>query len=79
MTEAEFKSTYITQFLAAYMAQTYERDCHEGHRGEPYNHQPVEDAAFLADCAWKQVMAQGIPGFETAEPVAGENPGRPGP
>lgn len=55
MTEAQFKAAYITQFLASYAASTYGRDCAEGHPGEPYNHQPVEDAEFLANCAWTQL------------------------
>lgn len=31
------------------------RDCVNGHKGEPYEHQPVEDANFCANCAWKSV------------------------
>lgn len=55
MTEQEFKDHYIATFLASYMAIRYEDDCMTGHPNEPYNNQPVEDAAFLADCAWKQL------------------------
>lgn len=55
MTESEFKTSYIAQFLATYMAQRYDRDCSEGHVGKPYAHQPVEDAAFCADHAWEQI------------------------
>lgn len=55
MNEKQFKAQYITQFLASYMASTYDRDCQNGHVGEPYNHQPITDAAFLADCAWNQI------------------------
>lgn len=55
MNEKQFKAQYITQFLASYMASTYDRDCQNGHVGEPYNHQPITDAAFLADCAWEQI------------------------
>lgn len=57
MNEADFKSAYIAQFLATHMASRYAADCASGHAGEPYNHQPVEDAAFLADCAWDQIKA----------------------
>ena len=54
--EKEFKSNYIATFLASYMASKYDWDCQNLHPNEPYNHQPVEDAKFLADCAWKQLM-----------------------
>lgn len=53
--EKTFKSTYIATFLASYMAVTYERNCSEGHVGEPYAHQPIEDANHLADCAWESL------------------------
>ena len=56
MNEVAFKAQYVTQFLAAYMAQTYERDCQNGHQGKPYDNQPVEDAHFLAKCAWEQIV-----------------------
>lgn len=55
MTEKEFKAAYIVQFLASYMATNYERDCQNGHPGKPYDHQPIEDASFLANCAWDQI------------------------
>lgn len=54
-TEKEFKSNYIATFLASYMASNYDRDCQNGHPNEPYNHQPVEDAKFLASMAWEQL------------------------
>ncbi|GBG14514.1 DNA methyltransferase [Novimethylophilus kurashikiensis] len=54
-TEAQFKAAYISQFLATYMAHRYEADCMSGHAGEPYKHQPIEDAAFLANEAWNQI------------------------
>ena len=55
MTELEFKTTYITQFLATYMAKRYDDDCLNGHIGKPYDNQPIEDAEFLASCAWEQL------------------------
>lgn len=58
MTKCEFKAAYITQFLASYMASRYDNDCMTGHPGKPYDHQPVEDAAFLAECAWEQLVEQ---------------------
>jgi len=54
--EAEFKSTYISTFLASYMAGRYDQDCSEGHINEPYMNQPVEDANFNANCAWKSIQ-----------------------
>jgi len=59
MNEEQFIQTYIATFLASYMAQRYERDCAAGHPGEPYNHQPIEDARHLAKCAWKQLQEIG--------------------
>lgn len=53
--EVEFKTTYIATFLASYMATRYERDCQEGHRGDPAANQPVEDANFLANEAWESI------------------------
>lgn len=54
--EWTFKSTYIATFLATYMAANYERDCMNGHPGEPYKFQPVEDANFNANCAWQRIQ-----------------------
>lgn len=55
--EKEFKRQYVVTFLASYMAGNYDSDCMNGHPNEPYNHQPVEDAIFLANCAWQQYQA----------------------
>lgn len=55
MTEQEFKDHYVATFLATYMATRYDDDCMNCHPNEPYNHQPVDDAIFLAKCAWKQM------------------------
>ncbi len=55
MNEAQFKAAYITQFLASHMAGRYDSDCMNGHPGKPYENQPIEDAEFLADQAWKQL------------------------
>ena len=56
MDEKQFKTAYVAQFLASYMAQRYDQDCLEGHPGEPYAHQPVEDALHLAECAWERLV-----------------------
>lgn len=54
MNEKQFKEQYISTFLASYMASRYDYDCQNGHPNEPYNHQPIEDAIFLANSAWEQ-------------------------
>lgn len=58
MDEATFKAAYIAQFIASYMAQRYDMDCQTGHVGKPYEHQPIEDAVFLANEAWMQIEAR---------------------
>ena len=55
MNEQEFKDHYIATFLASYMASRYDSDCLNGHVNEPYDVQPIEDAAFLANHAWDSV------------------------
>jgi hypothetical protein len=35
------------------MAGRYNSDCANGHRGNPTDNQPIEDAEFNANCAWK--------------------------
>ena len=54
MTKEQFIDQYVATFLASYMAGRYYDDCMNGHPNEPYNHQPVEDAVFLANKAWEQ-------------------------
>lgn len=56
MDEIQFKTAYITNFLSSYMASRYDNDCMTGHPNKPYDNQPIEDAAFLADCAWEQLQ-----------------------
>ena len=56
LSEVDFKVTYIATFLATYMAVNYERDCMNGHKGKPYENQPVEDANFNANCAWERIQ-----------------------
>lgn len=57
MTEQEFKAKYITQFLASYMATRYDADSANGYPEKSYDNQPVEEAAFLAQCAWDQIVS----------------------
>lgn len=54
--EVAFKTTYIATFLAARMAERYINDCMNGHEGDPAKHQPVEDANYLANCAWNTIQ-----------------------
>lgn len=54
MNKEQFVANYVSTFLASYMASRYDNDCINGHQGEPYNHQPIEDAMFLAEKAWEQ-------------------------
>lgn len=54
MNKKQFIDHYVCTFLASYMAGNYDDDCMNGHPGEPYDHQPVEDAVFCAERAWKQ-------------------------
>jgi hypothetical protein len=56
LTEASFKATYVATFLGSYMAGRYDKDCMNGHKGQPYAHQPVEDATFCANEAWKSYV-----------------------
>ncbi len=56
MDEIQFKTTYIANFLSSYMAGRYDDDCMNGHPNKPYNHQPIEDAHFLAEKAWEQLQ-----------------------
>jgi hypothetical protein len=56
LNEQTFKSTYVANFLASYMALTYEDNCQNGHEGNPHHHQPLEDAIHLADCAWESYL-----------------------
>jgi len=54
MNKKQFIDQYVCTFLASYMAGNYERDCASGHQNNPYDHQPVDDATFCAERAWKQ-------------------------
>lgn len=54
MNKKQFVDHYVATFLASYMAGRYDDDCMNGHPNEPHNHQPVEDAVFLAQRAWEQ-------------------------
>lgn len=56
MTKKEFIDQYVVNFLSSYMAQRYDSDCKNGHVGEPYDNQPVEDALFCAERAWDGVV-----------------------
>ena len=53
--EMSFKTAYMANFLATYMAINYDNDCAEGHATNRQDHQPVEDASYLANLAWEQL------------------------
>lgn len=46
-----FIAQYVCQFLAAYQAVEYVRNCQ---LGWPSKDQPIEDAKLLAENAWNQ-------------------------
>lgn len=54
--EKQFKTAYIANFLATYMAINHENDCMDGHKRNRQSHQPVEDASYLANLAWEQIQ-----------------------
>ncbi len=54
--EMQFKTAYIANFLSTYMAINYDSDCMDGHAHNRQDHQPVEDASYLANLAWEQVQ-----------------------
>lgn len=51
MNEKTFKENYISTFLASWAAQNYEDYCILG-KQEDLKKPPIEDAVYLADCAW---------------------------
>lgn len=51
-----FKTAYMAQFLATYMAINYDNDCMDGHERNRHDNQPVEDASYLANLAWEQIQ-----------------------
>lgn len=55
MDRETFVMQYMAAFLGAYMANRYQEDCARGHEGDPHEHQPVEDAEFLANSAWRSI------------------------
>lgn len=54
--EKTFKTTYIATFLASYMAVNYDNDCINGHEQKRDENQPIEDAIFCADQAWRKIQ-----------------------
>lgn len=59
MTQAEFRSQFICQFLATWCATHYDEFCLYG-KQESLERPPVEDAEFLAEAAWKEMERVGI-------------------
>jgi len=53
MTEQEFKDHYVATFLATYRAVHYDEHRMNSHP----THQHIEDAIWLAKCAWEEKEA----------------------
>jgi hypothetical protein len=56
MKKEEFIANFVTQFLAAYYANHYENDCLDGHVHKRDKHPPLEDAFFLAQTNWNNLI-----------------------
>lgn len=54
--EMIFKTTYMANFLATYMAINYDNDCMDGHERNRHDNQPVDDASYCANLAWEQIQ-----------------------
>lgn len=52
--ESSFKKQFITNFLAAWVAENYAECCSRERHAELSN-PPVEDAVMLADAAWDRM------------------------
>ena len=57
--ESDFKSNFISTFLATYCAVNYADFCARGLHKE-LEHPPVEDAVFLANTAWEEMIRQDL-------------------
>lgn len=56
--EEKFKKDFATQFMATWTANNYNDYCSRGawtELGKP----PIEDAEFLADSAWRNMVSIG--------------------
>jgi len=49
-----FITRFIASFLAAWCVKEYEDVCMSGNFEKMTKSQPVEDAEYLAECAWQQ-------------------------
>lgn len=59
MDRDRFIEQFIAVFCATYMAQRYQEFCFTGWTDEKCK-PPVEDAKHLAECAWEEMVEQGI-------------------
>jgi hypothetical protein len=57
MVREQFIATYVATFLASYSAVHYIENCQRGWKNAD---QPVEDAHFLAEQAWDELLKQDI-------------------
>lgn len=55
ISETQFKTIYISTFLASYMSRHYDEDCMNGHVAKREKNQPIEDAIYLADLAYRRL------------------------
>jgi hypothetical protein len=53
ISRVDFIQQYVTNFLASYAAVNYSDHCLRG--WEKFSH-PVEDASFLAEQAWEELV-----------------------
>lgn len=55
MKEDEFIDNFMTTFLASWTANNFDLICARG-EWERLENPPVEDAIYLAECAWSKVQ-----------------------
>lgn len=56
MNESEFKAQFIAGFCASWCAANYADACVRGEQ-EYLEKPPMEDAIYLADCAWAEWLS----------------------
>lgn len=56
MDKDTFIAAYVAAFLGSHTAFIYDDCCMRGNH-DRFNHQPVEDAKYIAEKAWNQLEA----------------------